>query len=113
MKNTLWLLQALDKTPQQMEIAKILEDHWLNMSWLIEGMVDIAQNAVKSTPTGDEIPDHKTRLAAYIKLAEMSWLYKKNEKQWKLKSWLSNFLLIWDADVIDWDAQTEHSPIEL
>jgi len=56
---------------------RLLDDKWFNDEKMIDIITDIVDHAEKETREGDLIPDYKTRLAAWDRIAEMRGLVTK------------------------------------
>lgn len=54
-----------------------MEDKWFWLEKILDNIIDIAENAEKSTPDGSVIPDYKTRRDANLDLLQMAGIYKK------------------------------------
>lgn len=88
------------KTPEQIQVIQAMQNKWLTMENLVEKIIDVAQNAERSTPTGEVIDDHKTRLAAAKLLFDLAGYVPKAGKQAMVKQGLSSHLFI-DEETID------------
>ncbi len=82
-----------------------MEKSWLSPEKAISSIVHVALNAKKSTPTWEEIDDHKTRLAANKLLLEMAGIYQPS-------SWKININLWFAAQLYEQKPNNE-SPAEI
>lgn len=60
------------QNPKQLEVTrKLLDDKGFDDEKMVDIIIDIVDNAEKETKEGLMVPDYKTRLAAWDRMAEM------------------------------------------
>lgn len=60
----------------QKYIREVLKDKWQSLPDMLWDIISISQTATTSTPLGDLVADHKTRLQAKKLLLELWGYYK-------------------------------------
>lgn len=104
------ILPEQSKTPQELAISRLLDERWMWVTEIFEWLIDIAENAEKSTPTWDFIPDYRTRANVLKMLLEARWDFVN--KSWKvnvnvgifdmLRKWDNERNTITADDIIVW-----------
>lgn len=85
-------LSSKGKTQQQQYLTMLLDDAGWQLPDILMDIIDIAKNAMKPTPTGDEIEDYKTRLAASKLLLELRWDYTPSRASMNVNLWFSSLI---------------------
>lgn len=92
------------KTQQQQYLSVLLDEKGSDVSELLDGLIVIATQATKPTPTGDVTEDYKTRLSATKLLLELRGDYTPSKANMSVNLWFSS-LIYGNKD--DWPKETE------